>query len=463
MNRLIYPTMKPIFCFLFFVTVFTSNTFAQYNWQTLTNAPTSWRFDDFYFLNPQLGWAVSPSYTYLTPNKAGQIWKTMDGGNTWKILVDSSQTFYRSVGFTDANTGWVGNLADSSITHDTIPFYHTSDGGVTWSPVNNLPNPKPKGICGISIVTDSIIYAYGRYYGPAVLIKSVDKGNSWTSQSLGSIASGLIDAHFFNKDTGFVTASSLAKKAMILSTFNGGLSWQIRYQSTHTDSNGVWKIVFPSRTIGYASVEYWGSNYSSHSNFFLKTTDGGITWSEKPFVSTYDEEGIGFINDSVGWIGGDFNNRTYKTTDGGNTWNRDYGFGTVTPPYAYPGTASFSINRFRKFGDTLMYASGNTLYKLQKGWTSGIFTLTDEKREMNVYPDPFSNETSITYSLPIASHKIQLTIYNLIGEIVCSQDIGIAPAGINHYSLQTNLPSGLYYCCISSEKSRSIKKVVVAR
>ena len=352
--------------------LFTLHAKAQLSWLPLAGAPKSYRLDDFYFLNPQKGWAVSPSYDYLTPHEPGRIFTTNDGGVNWKLLVDGSKTFFRSIGFADSLNGWVGNLADSSATPDTIPFYHTIDGGKTWNPVTNIPNPKPKGICGISVVTDSVIYAYGRYYGPPVLLKTIDKGATWTSQDMSAYASGLVDAHFFSKDTGFVTGcygdyKTGQQKALILSTFDGGASWQIRHQSNRVEEE-VWKIFFPSRKIGYGAIEYQDTT-SSANTYFLKTTDGGLTWTDMPFLSpgiNYDIEGVGFINDTVGWIGGDVCYPTYKTTDGGLTWNPDISFGKRTSYYecAAGNTEGIALNRFRRFGDTLMYASGFTVCKL---------------------------------------------------------------------------------------------------
>ena len=368
--------MKSKLLFIVTAFVFFNVAKAQLNWLPLSSAPKSYRLDDFYFMNPQKGWAISPCYNYLTPHKWGQIWTTSDGGNSWKILKDSSTTFFRSIGFADSLTGWVGNLADSSITPDSTPLYHTSDGGKTWNPVTNIPNPQPKGICGISVVTDSVIYAYGRYYGTPVLLKTTDKGNTWTSSDMSLYASGLVDAHFFDKDTGFITGCygnypSGQQKALILSTFDGGATWQVRHQSTRPGEE-VWKISFPSRNIGYASIEY--QNYPIPANFqsyYLKTTDGGITWTDIPFLplnAWYDLQGIGFINDSVGWIGGDNCSPTYKTTDGGTTWNPDLSLGVRTSYYECSGGGNdgIAMNRFRRFGDSLMYGSGYTVCKLSK-------------------------------------------------------------------------------------------------
>ena len=136
---------------------------AQFDWQALPSAPTTeYRFDDVYFLNPQMGWAIQPigGTTVL-----GQVWETRNGGATWVLNHDSALNYYRSVGFADSLTGWVGNLGGQS-KGDTVPLFVTHDGGKTLNPVP-LPNPKPGGICGISVIGDSTVYAYGRYFGPS--------------------------------------------------------------------------------------------------------------------------------------------------------------------------------------------------------------------------------------------------------------------------------------------------------
>ncbi len=444
---------------LFFACVICCSSFAQNAWQALPNAPTSWRLDDCYFITPQYGWAISPYYSYLNPVKYGQVHRTTDGGNTWQLLKDSSLTFFRAVGFADSLNGWIGNLADTNtysfgqMTPDPAPLYRTTDGGITWLPVSNIPAPQPAGICGISVVTDSVVYAYGRYFGPAVLIKSTDKGTTWTSIDMSAYADGLIDGYFVNSDTGFVSGSSNGHPT-ILSTFDGGMTWQVRYLSGGLNGS-LWKLSFPSRNVGYGSIQMGGS-----ATYFVKTIDGGLTWTEKLFVPTYNQQGIGFINDTVGWCGGETNGYCYKTTNGGNTWIVDFSFGVSTPPYDFPGNYYYVINRFRRFGDTLMYASGNTMYKLDYSPTS----LT-EQAEVNTslcfYPNPSTGTMTIAYNLPEPCNNVILEIYSLAGEKIDSQNIGASRCGANRFTCTTNLAPGIYCCAIIARNSRLTGKLVI--
>ena len=147
---------------------------------------------------------------------------------------------------------------------------------------------------------------------------------------------------------------------------------------------------------GYVSVE----NFNSAS--FVKTTDGGISWTQKNISGIGDLEGIGFINENTGWIAA----RSVEkyTTDGGATWQ------TVD--------IGGQINRFQFFGDTLGYASGQTIYKytkkpatkiVEENYTPESFFLSQN------YPNPFNPSTTIQYTLPDPA-QVTIRIYDGLGK-----------------------------------------------
>lgn len=453
--------MKRALIFVAISITLITNLNAQ-KWQALPNAPGSYRFDDIYFLNPQKGWAINLYYGSSNPVQFGQVYTTNNAGNTWQKIYDSSKTLIRCVGFADKLNGWFGNIASATpYTKDINPLYRTIDGGIHWTPVLNIPDPKPAGICGISIVTDSVIYAYGRYYGPAFLIKSIDKGATWTSQDMSTYATGLVDGHFFNKDTGFLFGS-YDKRGLILSTFNGGFTWKVRYLSTRLYSETAWKISFPSRNIGYATIENLGGLAFSP-NYIAKTTDGGLTWTDISFIPNYSIQGIGFINDSVGWVGGSSSIPiNYKTTNGGKTWLADDSFGVSKPPYNQSPKLGYSINRFRSFGDSLVYACGNTIYKYKKNPLS-VDTLDISKqfdaspKHFDASPNPFSEQLIIRSTL--LKNNCKVLIYNSLGQL--EKEI----KNINSESIiikRDNLRNGIYLLyVIQDNQIKVIQKLEV--
>ncbi len=296
---------------IFFLGCISVITNAQtYQW-TPTNSPTAnFRFEDVYFLNVDTGFAVHYNAVPFGGDP-GYILKTIDGGNTWIKVLDSTACRFRDVGFTNTMHGWVGTISHSNMGADTNIVYKTTDGGTTWSGVDNFPGPDSAGICGLKVINDSTIYGVGRYYGPAHFYKTNNNGQTWSYVNLDSLVSGLVDIFFFDADTGFVIGTSgpayNTGYGRVLYTTDGGNSWSIIYTSTHNYTLG-WKIDFPSRNVGYCSLQCFNS---CNTEAFLKTTDGGITWQDIVYVggpsNWYDVEGMGFLNDTIGWVGGNTN------------------------------------------------------------------------------------------------------------------------------------------------------------
>ena len=363
--------MQPILrysVFVFFL-VYVSNAYAQYNWRGTSSPVQSDRYEDIYFIHPDTGWAVE---------YRGQIVKTTDGGLTWSTTYQNTNGFlgFRDVSFFNARLGFIGTLTSNYLQGDTFHLFKTTNGGNTITPVR-LPGPKEAGICGLRRINDSTIYACGRYFGPPAFYKSTNKGTNWSYKDMSAYAGGLIDILFLSADTGFAAGTlgsyneSTARfdsSGILLYTTDGGDTW-VRKARTSGDHEGCWKISFPSRNVGYVSIQgLTEANFGARN--FLKTTDGGLTWQEINYSNDgyFQPQGIGFITDSIGWISGRNLGNTgiysYKTTDGGNSW--------------LPDTSIVRGNRFRFFGDTLGYVGGTKIYKLSApcGWSRPVLSFS---------------------------------------------------------------------------------------
>jgi len=391
-------------------------------WSILPASPNSasFRHDDIFFINKDTGWVC---------NVDGNIYKTTDGGNTWSTQLHQPNTSFRCIGFANAQNGWSGNLGPGrwSPTIDTLPLYSTNDGGNTWQAVSNITGTLPKGICGISVVNDSVVYAVGRVGGPAYLLKTIDGGISWQSIDMNALAFQLIDCKFFSADTGIVVGGFPGpnysdSKYRILYTTDGGTNWQI-VASGFNLFQECWKAYFVNRMLGYASVE---SDLSNDTLPVLKTTDGGLTWQEKIFSihpSTY-EQGIGFINDSVGWCGASVNDLK-MTTDGGDSW-------------VLQSSILSNFNRMRKINDTLAYAIGNRVWKYSPSNVG-----TTERENINgfeiisITPNPTKELANIIYSIPYRG-KVEIRLYDFAGRLV--NDLKSAVENPGEHSFPVHLP-----------------------
>jgi photosystem II stability/assembly factor-like uncharacterized protein len=448
----IRETMKNFIPLYVFLIITSSNIFSQlkYDWDLLSNSPNAnSRFNDAFFITPDLGWIV---------NGRGQIYKTENGGESWEMKFEKSNAHFRSIGFTDSLHGWAGNVGLGEFnTNDTTLLYKTIDGGESWIPVTGIALSAGSGICGMHVLDDKHIYAVGRVRGPAVFVKTTNGGESWVAKNMGSFAAGLIDVHFFSPDTGFAvgltSATHSQSSGIVLVTFDGGKTWEEKHRSSQT-GEWIWKINFPSRNIGYASLQ---RNSGGPTNF-LKTTDGGMTWTDKLFQSqNYFVQGIGFANDTLGWIGGNSSNPTYQTTDGGETWE-DYPFGS-------------RVNRFRMLNDTVGYAVGDRVYKFE---AESPLTSIAENSELipsnyslsQNYPNPFNPVTTIKYSIPASNkiHSVQLKVFDLLGnEMAVLVD---SEQAFGEYSVEfdaSNLSSGIYFYRLQAGNYYSVKKLILMK
>lgn len=420
------------------------------SWQTLPNAPVVSRHNDAYFSTSETGWIV---------NGAGEIFHTSDGGENWALQLRQNQSHFRSVGFVNDLRGWAGNVGEGEFgTTDTTALYQTIDGGQTWTPYTDFTGPQPKGLCGMQVVNDSMVVGVGRVRGPSFFIKTTDGGATWTSKDMSAYAAGLIDVYFFTPDTGIAVGLTNAdheqSSGVILYTSDGGETWETRFTTTRT-GEWFWKISFPSDQVGYISLQ----RNSQTPIYFVKTTDGGATWEEKIFYqSYYFVQGIGFINETTGWIGGNSSFPTMQTTDGGETW--------------YSADFGSRVNRFRFLGDSLGYAVGRSVYKYD------LKTSVDVADELPIgnepfvlhpnYPNPFRPVTTITYSLSEPA-MVTLSIFDVTGRKLKTLVNQAQPPG--EYSTEWDrtddqsraVPSGVYFYSLDTGFYLYTRKMVALK
>ena len=300
-------------------------------WQKLNTVAYRGKQDDISFVNDKNGWYG---------NGAGKLYRTMDGGLTWQEQLSKPGTFVRTVGFVDAQRGFMGNVGTDyypGVT-DTDPLYETRDGGVTWSvvPQSRITGPAVKGLCAIDILKKqsiyqgvlqerTIIHAAGRVGGPGFVMRSLDGGESWKVLDLSQQVGPILDIKFFDENNGLVFAGTDANveksNALILQTRDGGATWKKVYQSTRPFEI-TWKASFPTRKTGYVTVQSYDPDKSVLKRVVAKTTDGGNTWQEIPLVEDYAvrQFGIAFADEQTGWVG--TSTTGFQTVDGGATWSR---------------------------------------------------------------------------------------------------------------------------------------------
>src|SRR5262249_54054001 len=194
-------------------------------------------------------------------------------------------------------------------------------------------------------------------------------------------------------------------KPVIMFTADGGKTWENKLQDSGINfptGEWGWKIQFLTPQIGFVALE------NDTAAAILKTTDGGQTWKRIPVTDAQrnvELEGIGFLNEQVGWVGGwghgfmsgSPDGTTSGTNDGGATWFDANGVGRF-------------INRFRftKSEPIVAYASGGTIYQcVTEGSALAVAARVVEP------PIPTAWETlNITAHVPENAKELAITIFD---------------------------------------------------
>lgn len=297
-------------------------------WEILKTEQYPGKQDDLCFVDSRNGWYI---------NGYGKIYRTRDGGNSWQKTFEKQGTFFRCVAFLDTLNGFVGTVGTDYFTNvtDTIPLYRTRDGGQSWEPVV-YEGPYVKGLCAFDIVQETYInhgqtgirnhiFAVGRVGSPAMMMVSHDNGERWSSWSMGNYGQMLFDIKMFDLKEGIAcsaTSGNVAEsKALVLRTTDGGKTWKTAFEGKR-NFELTWKASFPTRKIGYITIQSYSPDTTQKTQRVLKTTNGGKSWQELNLTENYRARsfGVGFLNEDTGYVGtmaGGF-----ETTDGGKNWRK---------------------------------------------------------------------------------------------------------------------------------------------
>jgi len=210
-------------------------------WQQQQESNTTFHFRDVFFIDQSIGWVVGGNIFQ------GIIIGTIDGGQSWSKLSDSTRGSYLGVYFLDDQEGWVvggQNLFDNFVNEVIL---HTTNGGIDWEE------------------------QFSPTIGPLHKIFFLDRNRGWA-----------------------VGHSPLAEGA--LRTNNGGFTWSpVRLQ--------IGPIVTSELLKGLAVVDsqkIWISDIDT----IYHSDDGGQTWVKQERKSSKSLSTLFFLNSTYGWAAG---------------------------------------------------------------------------------------------------------------------------------------------------------------
>jgi photosystem II stability/assembly factor-like uncharacterized protein len=238
-------------------------------------AMPSLTYTDIFFIN-NTGFTVGGT----------NIFKSIDGGNTWQKIYQSASTLVNIA---------MGSESNIVFTSATNKILFTKDGGINFDSVTVVDVPNDA-----FFVNATTVYAVGNSFW-----KSTNAGSTWT-KLYNFPASGYTSLHFLNDQNGWVVASGGAYK-----TINGGTTWQQKISGPDFNFNGA-----------TGSVYFIDANtgYISDGGHIGKTSNSGDSWT-KIFNAGSGYQDIHFVSLTTGYFTD--SKYIYKTTNGGTNWNKE--------------------------------------------------------------------------------------------------------------------------------------------
>lgn len=272
-------------------------------WQTIKSQAVGNAFECATMTDPHSAWAV---------NHEGEVLTKASGGGTWRRVYDlkaqSSFTGAKQIEFVNATVGWI---------LESLSIWRTNDGGNTWRETLSVLTAGFRGQpTRLYPIDDKTLIVTGTE-GQICVTK--DGGETWNITRLADDVD-FRDVSFADQLRGWIcgSRSGEASAPVVFRTTDGGTSW--------IDITPTNQVMIPS-SVSFVGNQGWLAGHRQVKNdhpvpmegVLLHTTDGGTQWttmpvdSDDPFFSI-----VRFINKEHGWLTG--RDGIYRTEDGGKTW-----------------------------------------------------------------------------------------------------------------------------------------------
>ncbi len=435
---------------------------------------------------------------------------TSDAGQTWIFPGKIEAGVFRSDPVLENDTS--GNFYYNSLTSDGVNFsckvFKSLNGGAGWDDgIEAHGGDKQWMVIDKSggVGTGNIYSSWTSFYSscsPGFFTRSTDEGNSfencisvsgnpyWSTMAVGNEGELYIGGK--SEWDGIVVAKSTTAKYP-----GSSITWDF---SSQVDIDGYLYSqagINPLGLVGQVNIDVDHSQGPGRGNvyvlasagrlsnvdpadvMFVKSTDGGLTWSTPKRINTdfgvYAYQWFGTMSVApngridVIWLdtrnatgGNDFSALYYSySTDQGENWSANEKLSdTFDPHLGYP--------QQDKMGDYFDMESDNTGAHLAWANTFNgeqdvyysrivpqITGIADEMPNRQSFslsgsPNPFLEETSISYCLP-EDGLVTMGIYNIYGKEVVGLINKKQKAGNNTCNFSGGfLPSGFYFCRLSS-------------
>ncbi|MEO8505586.1 MAG: glycosyl hydrolase [Acidobacteriota bacterium] len=245
---------------------------------------------------------ASQPLTYYFGSTGGGVWKTTDGGESWKNMSDG--TFGGSIGAvavapSDPNVVYVGGgeiTVRGNVSHGD-GMWKSTDGGVTWKRIG-LEDSRQIGRIRVHPQDPNLVYVavLGHAFGPSDqrgVYRSKDGGTTWQRVLFANRDAGAIDLVMDPSNPRILYASTWRFRRMPWGFESGGEGSAL-WKST--DGGDTWKNLtqnatkksgLPKAPLGIIGVSISAANsqnlyaiIEAEEGGLFRSKDGGETWTK---------------------------------------------------------------------------------------------------------------------------------------------------------------------------------------
>jgi photosystem II stability/assembly factor-like uncharacterized protein len=187
----------------------------------------------------------------------GRVWRTNNGGKSWKQLLGVGEDEFRGMAFSSASAGYLVVPRFGDRTEESGFLMRTSDGGATWHPqfvINSAIKP-----FGIAAPGGGVDYLLG---GDSALLSSTSGGDAGSSST--------ITLNKFTRKlrkrtkitiTGKLTPAVSNQRVTVSYLRPGGLVWE--HQTVNTAATGTFTTSWTVTKGANSFVAQWAGDFKS--------------------------------------------------------------------------------------------------------------------------------------------------------------------------------------------------------
>ena len=320
----------------------TDASFANSNWKMVRrSAETDKNLRALHFVDAMTGWAAGD---------AGAVYRTTDGGRTWKPLLSGVSANINFIHFLDWNHGWmIGEASRSMVAKDEAEgetlLLTTINGGRTWM-IQKIPN-----LLSVYFTDLQNGWAVGKN---ATLLRTTNGGNDWKpveeAQSVVGLPVessnynfGFRDVYFLDANHGWLIGNFYGRAQSniggLFVTDDGGKNWKripLTLKTQHVSGRFTPGLLHSVQFTDLNNGSVTGEMTDGESRYFfaLHTRDGGKTWEQyrTPSRATHSTQ---FLDPSNGWMAAFaqregsaeavvYDSTLMRTDNGGMSWQNDF-------------------------------------------------------------------------------------------------------------------------------------------